>query len=62
MNLYGVVGPSDDPNLHVEWFHNGKPLLNGEPSLLTVDRSDFAKCSVHNCCACVSVNRTCVPK
>uniref|UniRef100_A0A7I4YU80 Ig-like domain-containing protein n=1 Tax=Haemonchus contortus TaxID=6289 RepID=A0A7I4YU80_HAECO len=28
VNLYGVVGPSDDPNLHVEWFHNGKPLLN----------------------------------
>ncbi|WKY10685.1 hypothetical protein Q1695_002781 [Nippostrongylus brasiliensis] len=28
VNFYGVVGPSDDPNLHVEWFHNGKPLLN----------------------------------
>ncbi|PIO69613.1 immunoglobulin I-set domain protein, partial [Teladorsagia circumcincta] len=28
VNLYGVVGPSDDPNLRVEWFHNGKPLQN----------------------------------
>ncbi|KJH46031.1 immunoglobulin I-set domain protein [Dictyocaulus viviparus] len=28
VELHGLVEPSGDPNLHVEWLLNGKPLMN----------------------------------